>query len=166
MCGKRGQRQTGEGNRQRNVFGSQMLSPFCRIIMSRTLYFFSCRTHTHTHISTCWGVGQPDMFGTNMLIVYFLFIFSNILFSVGHFFFCTRTPAERRQSPGAPLRLLRQRACSVFRSTNWVTVSERQKPAAALPRRRALHLISHLHRKHPMVNRLAISPGGTPSLLP
>lgn len=29
-----------------------------------------------------------------------------------------------------------------------------------LPRRRALHLISHLHRKHQMVNRLAISPGG------
>lgn len=33
------------------------------------------------------------MFGTNMLIVYFLFIFSNIFFLWDTFFY-TRTPAE------------------------------------------------------------------------
>lgn len=115
--------------------------------VTRTL-FFSCRTHT----SICWGIGQPDTFETNMLIVYFLFIFSKKKILWDTFFY------TRRQSPGAPRRLWRQRACSVFRSTNWVTVSERQKPAAVLPRRRALHLISHLHRKHQMVNSLAISP--------
>lgn len=155
MCGKRGQRETGEGNRQRNVFGSQMLSPFCRIIMSHTLYFFhAVHTHTHTHISICWGIGQ---FGTNMLIVYFLFIFSKKK-NLWDTFFYTRTSAASRPERRGDFDVSEPAQYSAPRTGS--PFLNGKKPAAVLPRRRALHLISHLHRKHQMVNRLAISPGG------
>lgn len=69
---------------------------------------------------------------------------------MGHFFLHESRPERRGDfDVSEPAQYSAPRTGSPF-------VFERQKTA----RRRTLHLISHLHRKHQMVNTLAISPGG------
>lgn len=140
----------GDGRRQTselNIFSSQMLSLYRCIITSNTLYFFMTYTQTHLFPFFFPSMQQCDTF----CFIFQYFFHVTLLYVHTH-----RAPAVARSTP------------ETLTSASLLSIPLHElghrfpdgETSRGAPTPARLHLRSHLHRKHQIVNRLAKSPDG------